>query len=139
MSEPGTRVMVILRAALFVDAVVFLTAALLNFGAKIPLGFTELSFLDPIWQAGAGEAVIGLALLAAAATGRSAIAWVAFWLSVAGIVFGLSSARVQGLARDIHIILVPLAAVVLSLLLWLRQQRRQQRLASALRKEALGP
>jgi hypothetical protein len=99
------------------------TVALLNFGTSIPLGFGELHFPQPIWQAGVGEAVIGLALLAAAATGRLRIAWVAFWLSAAGIVFGLSSVRVQGPAREIHLILVPLAAVVGSLLLWLRQLR----------------
>jgi hypothetical protein len=128
--------MVVLRIAVFVDGIVFLLAALLNFGTKIPLGFTEYYFPDPIWQAGIGEAVIGLALLAAGVTGRTAIAWVAFWLSVAGIIFGLSSRRVQGPARDIHIILAPLALVVFGLLLWARHQR-QQRLR--LRKEALGP
>ena len=125
MRKPELRVLLLLRAALFVDAVVFLIAALLNFGMRIPLGFGELRFPDPIWQAGIGETVIGLALLAAAATGHPRIAWVAFWLSVAGIVVGLSSARVQGPARDIHVILVPLAAVVGSLLLWLRKQRQQ--------------
>ena len=133
MSNPGTRVVIILRAALFVDAVVFLTAALLNLGTKIPLGFAELSFPVPIWQAGIGEAVIGLALLAAAVTGRATIAWVAFWLSVVGIAFGLSSAKVQGPARDVHVLLVPLAAIVFGLLLWLRQQSHR------LHKETLGP
>ena len=76
MSESGVRV--ILRTALVVDAAVFLSAALFNFGAKIPLGFTELDFPVPIWQAGTGEAVIGLTLLAAAITGRTALTWVAF-------------------------------------------------------------
>ena len=133
MSETGRRIMIILRAAFFLDAIVFLIASLLNFGMKIPLGFTELNFPDPIWQAGVGEAVIGLALLAAAVTGRTAIAWVAFWLSVGGIIFGLSSARVQGLARDIHVILVPMAVVLFILLIWLRQTRLR------MRKEALGP
>ena len=132
MSETGRRIMIILRAAFFLDAIVFLIASLLNFGMKIPLGFTELNFPDPIWQAGVGEAVIGLALLAAAVTGRTAIAWVAFWLSVGGIIFGLSSARVQGLARDIHVILVPMAVVLFILLIWLRQKRLR------MRKEALG-
>ena len=122
-----------MRAALFVDAVVFLTAALLNLGAKIPLGFTELGFPVPIWQAGIGEAVIGLALLAAAVTGRATIGWVALWMSVVGIVFGLSSSKVQGPARDVHVLLVPLAVIVFGLLMWLRQQSRR------LRKETLGP
>lgn len=127
MSESEARLMVVLRAALIVDATVFLLAALLNFGAKIPLGFAELNFPLAVWQAGIGEAVIGLALLAAAITGRTTLAWVALELSVVGIVFGLSSARVQGPAREIHIVLVPLAVVVFGLLLWARQQRRRLR------------
>ena len=125
MSEPGTQARLILRTAFIVDAVVFLLAALLNFGIRIPLGFAELNFPVPIWQAGIGEAVIGLALLAAAARGRGALSWGAFWMSVAGIAFGLSSSRVQGPARDIHIILVPLAVIICCLLLWQRQQRRR--------------
>jgi hypothetical protein len=133
MSESNARAAVVLRAALVVDAAVFLSAALLNFGAKIPPGFAELYFPVAIWQAGIGEAVIGLALLAAAITGRAAIAWVAFGLSVVGIAFGLSSAKVQGPARDIHVVLIPLAVVVFGLLLWVRQQRPR------LRTEALGP
>lgn len=125
MSEPGIRAVVILRAVLIVDAAVFLSAALFNFGARIPLGFTDLYFPVPVWQAGIGETVIGLALLAAAITGRAAIAWVAFGLSVFGIIFGLSSARVQGPARDIHVVLIPLAVALFGLLLWARRQRLQ--------------
>ena len=127
MRQPGTWIVLMLRAVLVVDAVVFLTAALLNLGLKIPLGFTELNFPVPIWQAGIGEAIIGLTLLAAAGTGRAPLAWVAWGLSVGGIVFGLSSAKVQGPARDIHVLLVPLAAIVFGLLLGLRQQRRRLR------------
>ena len=127
MSESRTRVPAILRVAIFVDAIVFLTAALLNFGTKIPLDFAELSFPVPIWQAGVGEAVIGLALLTSAATRRATISWAAFWMSVLGIAFGLSSPRVQGLARDVHVILVPLAVIVFGLLLWQRQRSRQLR------------
>jgi hypothetical protein len=59
----------------------------------------------------------GLIFLAAAATGRVAVAWGAFVLSVLGIAFGLSSRRVVGEARDIHVVLVPLAVAVLALLL----------------------
>ena len=127
VSEPGERVVLVLRAVIFVDAAVFLTAALLNEGISIPLGFAELSFPIPIWQAGIGEAVIGLALLAAAVTGRAIITWVAFWMSVVGIVFGLSSPIVQGPARDVHVLLVPLAVIVFGLLAWRRQQSRRLR------------
>ena len=121
MNKSGTPILRMLRAALGIDAVVFLIAALLNFGLAIPLGVAVLRFPVPIWQAGIGETIIGLGLRAAAMTGRSALAWGAFWLSVAGIVVGLSSARVVGPARDIHLILVPLAAIVAALLLWRRQ------------------
>lgn len=108
----------ILRATLFADAVVFLAAALFNFGAQLTLGTAELSFPSPIWQAGVGEAVIGLALLAAAFRPYGRGAWAAFWMSVAGIAFGLSSARVQGPAREVHLVLVPLAVLVFGLLIW---------------------
>ena len=127
MSAPETRTSSTLRIVLLVDAAVFLTAALLNAGVQIPLGFVVVSFPIPIWQAGIGEAVIGCALLATAMTGRVTLAWVAFWLSVAGIVFGLSSSRVQGPARDVHLLLVPLAAIAFVLLLWRSQQRRRLR------------
>jgi hypothetical protein len=105
----------LLRGALLVDAVVFLTAALLNMGVWVPLGFAELRFAVPVWQAGIGEAIIGITLLVAGLTGWARLSWVTFWMSVVGIVFGLSSPRVQGAARDIHIVLVPLAIVVLML------------------------
>jgi uncharacterized protein YbjT (DUF2867 family) len=105
----------LLRGALLVDAVVFLTAALLNMGVWVPLGFAELRFAVPVWQAGIGEAIIGITLLVAGLTGWARLSWVAFWMSIVGIVFGLSSPRVQGAARDIHIVLVPLAIVVLML------------------------
>ena len=111
----------ILRATLFVDAVVFLSAALFNFGAQLTIGSAELSFPNPIWQAGVGEAVIGLALLAAAFRPYGRGSWVAFWMSVVGIAFGLSSSRVQGPAREVHLVLVPLAILIFGLLIWRRQ------------------
>lgn len=127
MSESKKSVSTLLRIVIFVDALVFLAAALFNFGTEIPLGFAELSFPVPIWQAGIGEAIIGLALLAGAVTRRVTVAWVAFWMSVFGIAFGLSSPKVQGPAREIHVILVPLAAIVFGLLAWQRQRSRQMR------------
>ncbi len=121
----------LLRAALLVNAVVFLTAALLNLGLQIPLGVARLRFADPIWQAGTGEAVIGMALLVAGLRGRARLAWVALWLSVLGIAVGLSSDRVQGAARSIHLVLVPLAVIVLVLLL----QTRRRSVPTAARPE----
>lgn len=110
-----------LRAVLVVDGVVFLLAATLNFGARIPLGVATLRF-GPVWQAGIGEAVIGVLLLLAALTRRRSLAWVAFALSVLGIAIGLRSTQVVGAARDIHLVLVPLAVVLLVLLVWPRRR-----------------
>jgi hypothetical protein len=104
------------RSLMSLDGLVFLGAAFLNWGLRVPLGVMTLAFSPRVWQAGIGEAVIGCFLLAAAATGRRTLAWVAFGLSVFGIVFGLSSRAVQGPARSVHIVLVPLACVLLVLL-----------------------
>lgn len=125
-SDGKTRTFTVLRLLVLLDALAFLTAALLNAGLKIPLGFAELSFPVPIWQAGIGEAAIGLSLLVAAALGSVTLSWVALWLSVAGIIFGLLTPRVQGPARDIHLLLVPLAIIIFGLLLWQRHQNRRQ-------------
>src|SRR5581483_6433739 len=55
-----------LRLILLVDGLVFLAAALMNFGVHLLV----LSFAAPIWQAGTGEAVIAAVLLAAAFSAR---------------------------------------------------------------------
>jgi hypothetical protein len=108
----------ILRPLTIVDGVVFLSAALMNFGLAIPLGFASLSFESPIWQAGVGEAVIGAVLVWAASTMRVRRLWTAYVLSALGIAFGLLSIRVVGLAREIHIVLVPLAVIGVALQTW---------------------
>jgi hypothetical protein len=112
----------LLRGVLLVDAVVFLTAALFNMGVQVPLGFATLGFSVPVWQAGTGEAIIGATLLAAGLTARARLSWVGFWMSALGIAIGLTSERVQGAARDIHVVMVPLAIIVLVLLLWTRRR-----------------
>jgi hypothetical protein len=112
----------LLRGMLLVDAAVFLTAALLNMGVRVPLGFADLRFSVPVWQAGTGETIIGLTLLAAGLTARARLSWVAFWMSALGIAIGLSSQRVQEAARDIHAVMVPLAIIVLVLLVWTRRR-----------------
>jgi len=116
------RSLPLLRAALLVDGLVFLVAAAFNFGARTSVGAAHLEFGVPIWQAGLGEAVISVALLIAATTGRPTVAWVALVMSGLGIVFGLSSRQVEGAARDIHVILVPIAIIVLGLLIWATKQ-----------------
>ena len=49
-----------------------------------------------------------------------ALYWTAYVLSALGIAFGLSSARVVGAAREIHLVLVPLAAIGWPILAWRR-------------------
>lgn len=108
-----------LRIGLIIDGLVFITAAGLNLGAQVPLGPVTLAFPVRIVPAGVGEAVIGLALLRAAASQHRGLAWPAFWLSVAGIGFGLVATTVgSGPVWGVHLVLVPLALVVLGLLVW---------------------
>jgi hypothetical protein len=114
---------IVLRAITVIDAGVFLAAAAMNAGARIALGPIDWSFGVPVWQAGVGEAVIGLALLAAAVRSRTRLYWIAYLLSIFGIAFGLLSARVVGAAHDIHVLLVPLAVVGVAVLIWRSLER----------------
>lgn len=116
----------LLRTVFVLDAAVFFGSALLNFGLEVPLGLTTLRFADSIWQAGTGEAVIGATLLAAGLTGGRRLSWVALVMSVLGIAIGLTSQRVQGAARDVHAIMVPLALLVLTLLLIVGRRTRRR-------------
>jgi hypothetical protein len=123
----------LLRIVFVLDAAVFFGAALFNFGLQVPLRFTTLRFADPIWQAGTGETVIGAALLAAGPAGGRRLPWVAWVMSVLGIVFGLASDRVQGAARDLHVVMIALAVLVVALLVTGRRGGRSvtHRAASA--------
>jgi hypothetical protein len=112
----------ITRAVLALDGTVFLGSAVLNWGPQFPLGFMTIAFVPHVWQAGIGELVVGCSLVAAAWTGRPKLAWIALGLSVLGIAFGLSSRSVQGAARSVHIVLVPLAVLILVLLLLNRRR-----------------
>lgn len=120
---PGANARLV-RTVLVLDAAIFFGAALFNFGLRIPVGFTTLRFADPIWQAGTGETVIGGVLLAAGLTAGRRLSWVAWALSVLGIAFGLASDRVQGAARDLHVVMIALAVLVLVLLVTGRRRRR---------------
>jgi hypothetical protein len=115
----------LLRIVLVLDAMVFFGAALFNFGLEVPVGFATLRFADSIWQAGTGEVVIGSVLLAAGVTGGRRLSWVALVMSVLGIAFGLSSDRVQGAARDLHVVMIAFAVLVLALLLVTGRRNRR--------------
>ncbi|MGH2364188.1 MAG: hypothetical protein ACRDHX_05990 [Chloroflexota bacterium] len=108
-----------LRIALVLEGLTFLVAAALNFGARVPLGFTILAFPLRILPVGVVEAVIGGTLLAGAMTLRRGMAWLGFWLAAGGIAFGLvATAARGGPEREVHLILVPLALNTLGLLIW---------------------
>jgi hypothetical protein len=101
----------ILRALTVVLAAIFLLSASLNLGAKIPLGFATLSFSSPLGMIADFEILIGAALLVAAAFSRLYAYAGGYLLGVVGIVEGLVSSDVQGLARDLHETMIPFAVV----------------------------
>jgi hypothetical protein len=99
-----------LRFLTVIDGLVFLGASVLNFGAKIPVGFTVLGFSRPVLPAGIGEVVIGATLVVAAALAspRLRLFWTAYVLAFFGIAFGLLSNQVEGYARSLHVVMLPL-------------------------------
>lgn len=92
----------IIRLVTIPLAVIFLISAILNFSFKIPVGFAELSFASPSVSIAEFELVIGLVLLAAAALSRLYVYCGAYLFAVVGIVEGLLSSDVHGLARNMH-------------------------------------
>jgi len=76
-----------LRALTATYGLVFLASSLQNFGLRLSFGPLDFYFGEPIWQAGAGEAVIGVLLVAAALREGRALYWTAYVLSVLGIAF----------------------------------------------------
>jgi len=94
----------------------FIISAVMNFGFKIPLGFSELSFSSPSVSIAEFELVIGLALLIAAVFSRLYIYGGALLLAMVGITSGLASTEVQDLARSLHELMLPLAITGIILL-----------------------
>ncbi|HZW55070.1 MAG TPA: hypothetical protein VFF30_02165 [Nitrososphaerales archaeon] len=90
-------------------AILFLISAALNLGLKIPLGFGTLSFSSPSSTIAEFEIVIGVVLAAAAAISWLYLLGGAYLLAIAGVVEGLLSSGVQGLARSMHEAMVPFA------------------------------
>ena len=104
------------RLVAVLTALVFFLSAILNFGAKIPLGSTELSFSNPLTSIGGFEVLIGISLVAAALISRLYIYGAAYLLAIVGITEGLLSPEVQGLARSLHVVMSPPAIVGVVLL-----------------------
>jgi hypothetical protein len=87
----------------------FLLSAALNLGVKIPLGFTELSFTSPSASIAGFEVAIGLVLLTAVVISNLYFYAGTYLFALIGIAEGLLSSDVQGLARNIHEFMVPVA------------------------------
>jgi hypothetical protein len=98
-----------IRALTLLLAAQFLLSSALNFGAKIPLGLATLSFSTPTLSIAEFEVVIGLVLLAAGVVSRLYPYAGAYLLATVGIAEGLTSPGVQGLARNLHETMVPVA------------------------------
>jgi hypothetical protein len=92
-------------------AALFLLSAILNLGYKISLGITALSFSSPSMSIAEFEVVIGLVLLVAVVLSNLYFYGGVYLLAVVGIAEGLLSTDVQGLARNIHEMMVPFAVV----------------------------
>jgi hypothetical protein len=99
----------IVRVVTLILAALFLVSCALNLGAKIPLGFAQLSFSTPSMSIAEFEIVIGLVLLAAAAISRLYPYAGAYLLASVGIAEGLLSPSVQGFARNLHESMIPFA------------------------------
>jgi hypothetical protein len=85
----------------------FLISCAMNFGAKIPLGFTELSFSSPSTTIAEFEVLIGIALVVASALSQLYVYGAAYLLATVGIAEGLLNSSVQGLARSVHEMMIP--------------------------------
>jgi hypothetical protein len=83
------------------NAAVYFVAAVLHWGARLPVGPVVLAFPAAIKPATVVEGVIGAGLAVAAvaqvlASGPE-ISWAAYWLALVGTLFGLTIALVRGL------------------------------------------
>jgi hypothetical protein len=105
-----------MRVVAALSAAAFLLSSTLNFGLKIPIGFTVLSFAVHIQTIAEFEILIGAFLVVAAIIPRLYVYGAAYLLAAVGIAEGLLSLEVQGLARDLHVIMVPLAVAGISML-----------------------
>jgi hypothetical protein len=96
-----------MRLASTVTAFLFLLSSILNLGKKIPLGFGELSFTNPSTSIAETEIVIAILLLFSVIIPRLYVFGAAYILATVGIAFGLASVGVQGLARSLHLLMIP--------------------------------
>jgi hypothetical protein len=96
-----------LSAVTLLLGLLFLISCVMNFGYKIPLGSTELSFSSPSTTIAEFEVFIGIVLVVAAALSQLYVYGGAYLLATVGIAEGLLSPSVQGLARSLHETMIP--------------------------------
>jgi hypothetical protein len=101
----------VIRAMVGILALLFLLSSIMNLGYKIPLGFATLSFSPPSYSVATFEAVIGSFLLISAILSNLYVYSGTLLLAAIGIIEGLLSSNVQGLARYIHETMVPFEIV----------------------------
>ncbi|MDG6906434.1 MAG: hypothetical protein JRN20_11680 [Nitrososphaerota archaeon] len=111
-----SKIREVLRIVTILLAIIFLLSSIMNFGEKIPLGFTLLAFASPSSSIAAFEILIGVLLLASAVFSRLYVYGAAYLLAIIGLAEGLLSSDVQGLTRTMHESMIPFVFGGLALL-----------------------
>ena len=90
-----------------ITAALFLLSAILNLGEKISLGSVQLSFSNPSSSIATFEIVIGIILLLSVAVPRAYVFGGTYILALVGILSGITSKSVVGLAHNLHLLMAP--------------------------------
>ena len=99
------------------SGIVFLVSAAFNLGVSFTFGSSVVGFSSPSASIASYELAIGAVLLASAALSNLYLYGGAYLFASVGIAEGLLSPAVQGLARSLHEVMVPLAAIGWALVL----------------------
>ena len=116
-------VVTVLRALVIFDAALFIVAAVMHLGVRIPLGFIVLGFPRAILPAAIAETLIGSAFVATAVVlfARSRWAWPvavsAHVFALLGVLNGMIRGPQVGPDRVIHYVMLAAIIVGLALLL----------------------
>ncbi len=120
------------------NAVLYLVAAVLHLGVRLPLGFATLGFPQPIPQASVAEGLIGAVLAAAGGTlffrgyDMRGLVWAAYGFALVGTLFGLTIVSLRGLGGpDLAIHFAMLAGLASGLALLFTGRRSRERLGQA--------
>lgn len=89
-------------------AALFLLSASLNLGVRIQLGPVALGFQVPSSSIAGFEILIAIVLVAGVLIPNLYLLGAAYLLAAVGVIEGLLSPEVQGLARTVHEVMIPL-------------------------------